>query len=80
LRQLRRLSIPALVISGKSSPAPSRVLAAHVARVIPKGRNIELSGAGHMGPVTHREAVSALIADHLGLASRFNADPSAMAA
>lgn len=78
LRQLRRLSIPTLVITGKRSPEPSRVLAAHIARVIPKGRSIELAAAGHMGPVTHRDTVSALIAGHIGLES--HAIHSALAA
>jgi pimeloyl-ACP methyl ester carboxylesterase len=80
LRQLRRLSIPTLVITGKNSPEPSRAIAAHVARVIPKGRSIELSGTGHMGPVTHREAVAAIIAGHLGIATPAKADQPALAA
>jgi pimeloyl-ACP methyl ester carboxylesterase len=80
LRQLRRLSIPTLVITGKNSPEPSRTVAAQIARVIPKGRNIELAGAGHMGPVTHRETVAAIIAGHLGIDIAAKADRPALAA
>jgi pimeloyl-ACP methyl ester carboxylesterase len=80
LRQLRRLSIPTLLITGKNSPEPSRAVAAHIARVIPKGRNIELAGAGHMGPLTHRETVAALIAGHLGIDIPALADQPALAA
>jgi pimeloyl-ACP methyl ester carboxylesterase len=80
LRQLRRLSIPTLVMTGMSSPEPSRTVAAHIARVIPKGRNIELAGAGHMGPVTHRETVAALIAGHIGIDIPTMADQPALAA
>jgi pimeloyl-ACP methyl ester carboxylesterase len=79
-RQLRRLSIPTLVITGKNSPEPSRAIAAHVARVIPKGRNIELTGAGHMGPVTHRETVAEIIASHIGIAIPAKANQPALAA
>lgn len=80
LHQLRRLTIPTLVISGAASPAPARAVADRIARVIPKGRNIELAGVGHMGPVTHRHMVAALITRHLGFEALPQPAQSALAA
>lgn len=80
LRQLRRLAIPTLVIMGETSPGPSRMVADRIARAIPKGRTIELAGAGHMGPVTHREIVAATITAHLGFETPAGSSQATLAA
>lgn len=66
LRHLRRLNMPSLVMIGQHGPAPSRLVAGAVARVLPRGRLQPVAGAGHMGPLTHAETVATLIAQHIG--------------
>lgn len=61
----RRLSMPTMVMAGETSPLPSRLVAAHVARVIPRGHLLEVPGAGHMAPLTHREWVASIISNNI---------------
>jgi pimeloyl-ACP methyl ester carboxylesterase len=65
LEALRRIAVPTLVMRGAASPRPTRRIAALVAQVLPDACLQTIEGAGHMLPLTHREAVNAAIAEHL---------------
>jgi pimeloyl-ACP methyl ester carboxylesterase len=73
----RQIAVPTLVLRGGESPAPTRRIAELIAGVLPKARLRTIAGAGHMLPLTHREAVNAAIAEHL---FRTNADRQSPAA
>ena len=62
---LRRIEAPALVLRGTASPRPTRRIAELVAQILPNARLDTIEGAGHMLPLTHHEAVNAVIAEHL---------------
>jgi pimeloyl-ACP methyl ester carboxylesterase len=64
-RHLRSLAMPVLVLRGELALPATRLLAERIARAIPRGRTIDVAGAGHMGPVTHRDQVDRLIASHV---------------
>jgi pimeloyl-ACP methyl ester carboxylesterase len=55
------LDVPVLLMLGKRSPLSSRAVTQRLARVLPKGKVVELDGLGHMGPVTDPDAVNPLI-------------------
>jgi pimeloyl-ACP methyl ester carboxylesterase len=62
---LRRITVPTLVLRGTTSPRPTRRIAELVAQILPNARLRTIEGAGHMLPLTHREAVNTAIAEHL---------------
>ncbi|HEY9539178.1 MAG TPA: hypothetical protein VIS03_16405, partial [Kiloniellaceae bacterium] len=79
-RDLRRLAMPLLAISGEDSPAVTRRLtdklvdaAGDAAGEVTAAR---LFGAGHMAPLTHAAVVNALIARHIRLAGESGARES----
>ena len=57
----RHLSFPTLLMRGEHAPAPTAAVCTLLARALPDCRLETLAGAGHMGPVTHAEAVNARI-------------------
>jgi pimeloyl-ACP methyl ester carboxylesterase len=59
------MALPALVVQGTRSPRPTRRICELLARVLPDAETATVQGAGHMAPITHREAVGALLAAHL---------------
>jgi pimeloyl-ACP methyl ester carboxylesterase len=61
----RQIAVPTLVLRGGESPAPTRRIAELVAGALPRSRLRTIGGAGHMLPLTHREAVNAAVAEHL---------------
>jgi pimeloyl-ACP methyl ester carboxylesterase len=61
----RHIAVPTLVLRGSVSPPPTRRIAELVADALPKARLQTIAGAGHMLPLTHREAVNAAVAEHL---------------
>ncbi len=67
-----RITAPALVLCGARSPRPTRRIAELVADSLPAARLQPIEGAGHMLPLTHKEAVNSAIVAHLlrGTASR----------
>ena len=65
LADFRAMTVPALVVQGTRSPRPTRRIWELLAHALPNARAATLQGAGHMAPLTHREAVSALLAAHL---------------
>jgi pimeloyl-ACP methyl ester carboxylesterase len=62
---LGRIAVPVLVLRGSASPRPTRRIAELIAEVLPQAQLRTIEGAGHMLPLTHREAVNAVIAEHL---------------
>jgi pimeloyl-ACP methyl ester carboxylesterase len=61
----RQIAVPTLVLRGTESPQPSRRIAELVTDALPQARLQTIAGAGHMLPLTHREAVNAAVAEHL---------------
>ncbi len=66
LADYEALGIPALVVAGKESPAPSRWIAERLAATLPAADLAEVAGAGHMAPLTHASTVNELVERHLG--------------
>jgi len=52
-------------LRGARSPQPTRRIAELVSESLPGSRLQTIDGAGHMLPLTHREAVNAAILEHL---------------
>ena len=61
----RRIAVPTLVLRGARSPRPTRRIAELVAESLPESRLQTIDGAGHMLPLSHKEAVNAAVAEHL---------------
>jgi pimeloyl-ACP methyl ester carboxylesterase len=59
------LALPTLVLQGTSSPRPTKRVCELLAQVLPDAELRTIEGAGHMAPLTHRDAVNALIVRHL---------------
>jgi pimeloyl-ACP methyl ester carboxylesterase len=64
-RAFAALDVPVLLLLGKASPASSLGVAKVLARILPRVEVVELEGLGHMGPLTHPEAVNPAIARFL---------------
>jgi pimeloyl-ACP methyl ester carboxylesterase len=69
LEDFRNLPLPTLVLHGACSPSPTRSICELLAAVLPDSQITAIEGAGHMAPLTHREAINALIAAHLDMNS-----------
>lgn len=65
LDELRTLRVPTLLIRGARTALPTQALCNLLAAVLPDARSEVIDGAGHMAPLTHREAVNRLIVDEL---------------
>jgi pimeloyl-ACP methyl ester carboxylesterase len=65
LEDFAAVSLPTLVIQGTASPRPTRRICELLAGVLPDAALVSVEGAGHMAPMTHRDAVNKLIAAHL---------------
>lgn len=65
LSEFAGIEVPALLLTGSRSPAPTREISALLRGVLPQARSIELEGLGHMGPVTHPEKVDEVIEEFL---------------
>jgi pimeloyl-ACP methyl ester carboxylesterase len=65
----RTLTFPVLIMRGERAPAPTRLIADDLSRLLPASRLVVIGGAGHMGPLTHAAAVSAAIARHIATAA-----------
>jgi pimeloyl-ACP methyl ester carboxylesterase len=61
----RALAFPVLILRGERAPAPTRIIAESLSRLLPQARLLQVDRAGHMGPLTHAGAVSPLIAGHI---------------
>ena len=60
-----RIAVPTLILSGARSPRPTRRIAELLAESLPASRLQTIDGAGHMLPLTHRDAVNAAVLAHL---------------
>jgi pimeloyl-ACP methyl ester carboxylesterase len=60
-----KLRIPTLVMRGEHAPAPTRLIAETLPALMPSAKLIVVPEAGHMGPLTHAQAVNAAIAHHI---------------
>jgi pimeloyl-ACP methyl ester carboxylesterase len=60
-----RLPFPVTILRGSASPQPALRVAEVLAELIPQARLTTLAGVGHMGPVTHPQAVARAVADRL---------------
>lgn len=58
-------AVPTLLVQGEVSPAPTRRIGELLARVLPDADVRFIAGAGHMAPITHREAVNTLVIAHI---------------
>ena len=59
------IGAPVLFLMGENSPASSRAVARLLTRALPRVQIIEFEDMGHMGPVTHPEAVNQVISRFL---------------
>jgi pimeloyl-ACP methyl ester carboxylesterase len=64
------IAAPTLVMRGERSPVAARHTAAILAEAIPRATLTTVAGVGHMGPLTHADAVSDAIVAHVGDARR----------
>jgi pimeloyl-ACP methyl ester carboxylesterase len=65
LEDFAAMALPTLVVRGTSSPRPTRRICELLAGVLPDAQSRIVDGAGHMAPLTHRDAVNGLVAAHL---------------
>jgi pimeloyl-ACP methyl ester carboxylesterase len=65
----RAFRFPVLVMRGEFAPAPTRVVAEGLGDMIPGATSATITGAGHMGPFTHSQAVNERILVHIGQAA-----------
>lgn len=61
LCDFRALSLPTLLVQGTRTPRPTRRICELLANALPHVELALVEGAGHMAPLTHRDAVNALI-------------------
>ena len=59
------LRFPTLVLRGQHAPAPTRLIAEALPALMRSARLEVISGAGHMGPLTHAKDVNAAILKHI---------------
>lgn len=65
LADMANLNVPILIMRGQHAPLSTRTISVALSSILPSSRLEIVNGAGHMGPLTHSEAVSQLIADHI---------------
>jgi len=65
LEDFAALDVPILVLRGEHAPMPTRVIADALPDAMDCARVEVMAGAGHMGPMTHADAVSARIVAHI---------------
>ena len=70
------LRMPVLVLRGEHAPRPTQLIAEILTKLLPAARLAVVEGAGHMGPLTHADAVSTCMAAHISAAQA--AHPDAM--
>ncbi len=61
LAAYRRLAMPVLWLEGEMTRLPPRAVAERLLPALADARHVRIAGAGHMGPITHAEAVNAQI-------------------
>lgn len=61
LEALRNLQVPTLLMHGERTRRVTKAIVAQLAETLPQAIQIRVRGAGHMGPVTHAEAVNSAV-------------------
>jgi pimeloyl-ACP methyl ester carboxylesterase len=61
-----KIDAPTRLIVGEHTRSPARAVTAVLADTLPRSHRVELRGAGHMSPFTHRDEVHRLILEHIG--------------
>jgi pimeloyl-ACP methyl ester carboxylesterase len=56
--QIQTLSMPVLLLTGSQTTSSARGVMQVIRGLLPNAAYVELSGLGHMGPVTHPDAVN----------------------
>jgi pimeloyl-ACP methyl ester carboxylesterase len=64
------IGAPVLLMHGEHTPPAARRVVELLARALPDATLETVSGAGHMGPITHADAVNDLIENNLLLSQR----------
>ena len=72
---LAQASIPTLLIRGEHAPKPTRVITERLSVILADAELHVVDGAGHMGPLTHAEAVNARIVRHIRRKSGLRGKP-----
>jgi pimeloyl-ACP methyl ester carboxylesterase len=65
LKAFHSLKIPVLYMVGKRSPPSAQGVARLLATALPRVELVEFENLGHMGPVTHPDAVNEVIEQFL---------------
>ena len=65
IKAFRALDIPVLDMTGEYSTVSAHAVARLLETTLPNADFIEIEAAGHMGPVTHDQAVNETIAGFL---------------
>ena len=60
-----QITCPTLVIRGTASKRPALRASTLIAEAIPGARITDISGAGHMAPITHAAMTNQMIGDHI---------------
>ena len=68
IEDVRELRVRTLLIQGGATKLPSRCLCKRLRDALPVAQFSVVPGAGHMLPMTHRDAVNALVAGHIDAA------------
>ena len=63
--ELAQLAMPVLLLHGTRTREPARRVAECIAEAVPHARVRPVAGAGHLGPLTHREPVEGWMREHL---------------
>jgi len=62
LDMMRKVSTPALIVTGDSGPRAPRLIGDGLVRSMPRGSGLTIAGAGHMLPLTHADVLSGALA------------------
>jgi pimeloyl-ACP methyl ester carboxylesterase len=65
LEDYAAFDFPILILRGQHAPMPTRLIADALPDAMGYARVEVIAGAGHMGPMTHADAVSARIGAHI---------------
>ena len=66
LREVARLCIPTMVMTGECTVRVMQRMAEHLRTTLPHARHRWIAGAGHMGPITHPGAFERSVLSFLG--------------
>ena len=66
MEDMKALSMPTLMVQGALTELPSRCICKRLRDAHPGWKSRVVQGAGHMLPLTHRDQVNNLIAEHIG--------------